>query len=92
MINDLNKLLNFKILIRFPLFYYSSLSQIRKFFALAPVGRLAHVHGLFYYLGKMYDQIKVLFAIITTAFCKTKLSKNSLVIYAPGYFITNAIA
>ncbi|KIH50616.1 hypothetical protein ANCDUO_19303 [Ancylostoma duodenale] len=30
--------------------------QIRKFFSLAPVSRMSHVKGLFFYLGQIYEQ------------------------------------
>ncbi|CAI4231548.1 unnamed protein product [Auanema sp. JU1783] len=38
-------------------------SKIRKMFALAPVARMSNVHGLFHYLGKIYEQFNLVYAL-----------------------------
>ncbi|KHJ80419.1 hypothetical protein OESDEN_19907 [Oesophagostomum dentatum] len=37
--------------------------MIRKFFALAPVSRMYHVKGLFFYLGQIYEQFRLVHKI-----------------------------
>uniref|UniRef100_A0A7I5ECI5 Abhydro_lipase domain-containing protein n=1 Tax=Haemonchus contortus TaxID=6289 RepID=A0A7I5ECI5_HAECO len=37
--------------------------KIRKFFSLAPVSRMSHVKGLFYYLGQIYEQFKLVYRL-----------------------------
>ncbi|KJH53387.1 hydrolase, alpha/beta domain protein [Dictyocaulus viviparus] len=37
--------------------------KIRKFFMLAPVSRMSHVKGLFYYLGEIYEQFKLVYRL-----------------------------
>ncbi|WKY11488.1 hypothetical protein Q1695_003222 [Nippostrongylus brasiliensis] len=38
--------------------------KIRKFFSLAPVSRMSHVKGLFYYLGQIYEQFKLVYRLL----------------------------
>lgn len=37
--------------------------KIRKFFALAPVSRMSNVKGLFYYLGQIYQQFRLVYRV-----------------------------
>ncbi|KAL6740892.1 hypothetical protein Aduo_014200 [Ancylostoma duodenale] len=37
--------------------------KIRKFFSLAPVSRMSHVKGLFFYLGQIYEQFNLVYKL-----------------------------